>query len=128
MDDISGLTELQAAINTMAVDLKKSLPDIVMASADVIEREIEIRAPERSGNLEKAIDTYQQTTDTQVTAIVQVDDSSPNQKEHYAIFQEFGTSKMAARPFFRPGIEAGRDKASNILIDGILGVIDEHAG
>lgn len=35
----------------------------------------------------------------------------------YGVYQEFGTSKMAAQPFFRPAIEAWREKFQNAFKD-----------
>lgn len=52
-------------------------------------------------------------------------DSAYNPRDpFYWRFVEFGTSKMAARPFMRPAFEQSKEKAANVIIqslkDGIM--------
>jgi HK97 gp10 family phage protein len=37
---------------------------------------------------------------------------------YYARFVEYGTSKMRARPFLRPALNASKSEAKNILLNG----------
>jgi HK97 gp10 family phage protein len=38
---------------------------------------------------------------------------------YYARFIEYGTSKMRARPFLRPALNASKSEAKNILLNGV---------
>jgi HK97 gp10 family phage protein len=127
MDNVLGLDELHSSIAALQNALIAALPATVMEAAQVIEHEIQQRAPEHTGALERSIEVDQTAGATSATAVVQVDDSAQSGDEHYAIFQEFGTSKMAAKPFFRPGIESATDRSSQILIDGVSEVVDQYA-
>lgn len=48
-------------------------------------------------------------------------------KAFYGALLERGTSKMSARPFFRPAIVASRATAARVIGDGLRKVIDEAA-
>jgi hypothetical protein len=37
---------------------------------------------------------------------------------------EFGRSKMAAQPFFKPAIDEGRDEAGGAMADGLREEVD----
>ncbi len=38
----------------------------------------------------------------------------------YALYVEFGTSRMAAQPFLRPALDANQDKFVDALVTGAL--------
>lgn len=47
--------------------------------------------------------------------------------ENLATMWELGTSKMAAKPFFRPAMERARDRILQILLRGYAGMIERYA-
>jgi HK97 gp10 family phage protein len=122
---ITGLDDFAASIDALHNELRGALPDIVLDGATVIEAEIRARAPVRSGNLASAIDTIETSSIDAASAIVQVDDSAQGQQEHYAIFDEFGTSKQPARPFFRPGVQAAAPRAQQLMVERIASIIGD---
>jgi HK97 gp10 family phage protein len=48
-------------------------------------------------------------------------------KAYYARFVELGTSKMAARPYFRPAVISTRPLVANMIADGLKGIIEGMA-
>jgi HK97 gp10 family phage protein len=110
MDSVTGLEELQASIAALNAQLNNELPAIVLEGAEIVEEEIRARAPVLSGAIVRSLDAKSERRKDAASAIVQVEASGPDGTEHYAIFQEFGTSRMRAQPFFRPGVLAAQDK------------------
>ncbi|WP_428718578.1 HK97-gp10 family putative phage morphogenesis protein [Undibacterium curvum] len=127
MDSIQGLGELNSSIARLTSDLDRSLPDLVMRSAEIVESEIRSRAPVDSGELVASLDAKAARRQASASATVQINRSGPDGTEHYAIFQEFGTSKTPANPFFRPGVAASSAAVQSNLTSGILEVIGRHA-
>lgn len=126
MADVSGLAEMEAAIAALNRELEAELPAIALAGADIVEAEIAARAPRRTGALVSSLEDEVERRRGTASAIVQVEDSAASGTEHYAIFQEYGTSKMPAHPFFRPGVEAAKPKVEAALVAGIQNVIANH--
>ncbi|GAC1405497.1 MAG: hypothetical protein NVSMB6_00070 [Burkholderiaceae bacterium] len=122
---ITGLDDLAASIDALQNEMMAALPDIVADGAAVIEAEIRARAPVRTGSLASAIDTIETRGTDTASAIVQVDDSAQGQQEHYAIFDEFGTSKQPARPFFRPAVQAAAARAQQLMVQRIASIIGD---
>ncbi len=122
---VTGMDELAASIDALHNELRAALPDIVADGAAVIEAEIRARAPVRTGSLANAIDTIESHSTDTASATVQVDDSAQGQQEHYAIFDEFGTSKQPARPFFRPGVQAAAPRAQALMVERIASIIGD---
>lgn len=121
-----GVGELSAAIAALNAQLEAELPAIALAGAELVEAEIAARAPRRTGALASSLDAEAERRRGAASAVVQVDDSAVGGVEHYAIFVEYGTSKMAARPFFRPGVEAAKPKVEALLTAAILDTIAKH--
>lgn len=125
-DDVSGLAEMDAAIAALNRELESALPAIALAGADIVEAEIAARAPRRTGALASSLEDEAEREPGAASAIVQIENSSKDGVEHYAIFQEYGTSKMPAHPFFRPGVEAAKPKVEAAIVAGIQNVIAKH--
>ncbi len=122
---VIGLDGLAASIDALHNELRAALPDIVADGAAIIADEVRARAPVRTGSLSNAIDTIVNHGTDSASAIVQVDDSAQGQQEHYAIFDEFGTSKQPARPFFRPGVQAAAPRAQALMVERIASIIGD---
>lgn len=125
MAEISGLDDLNLSISELNKKLNDSLPDLVMLAAEIIEEEIKSRAPVLSGDLVRSLDAKSDRRKDQASALVQIEDSAKDGTEHYAIFNEYGTSHQAAKPFFRPGVEAGRSKVDDFLRTSLIDIVDK---
>jgi HK97 gp10 family phage protein len=126
MADVAGLDGLTAAIAAMNADLRSALPAVALAGAAIVEAEIAARAPHRTGALIASLDEQADSRRNSAGAVVQVEDSAQGGVEHYAIFQEYGTSKMPAHPFFRPGVEAAKPKVAAAMSAELQKVISSH--
>jgi HK97 gp10 family phage protein len=126
MANVSGLAELNAAIAALKADLRRELPAVAMAGADIVAAEIEPRIPRRTGELAASLDEEPGAGRNSASATVEIVQSGPGGQEHKAIFLEYGTSKMPAHPFFRPGVEAAKPKVEAALVAGIQNVIAKH--
>ncbi len=132
---VDGLKELQAALKELPERIARNvLRGSVNAGATVIRKEAQARAPVSSGparkgqsppgTLKRAL--YQKqirelSSLVKQTFIVSVRKGKQyrnqgkkgnlSQDAYYARFVEFGTAKMAARPFLRPAFEARKHDA-----------------
>lgn len=120
-----GLAELTANIAALNRKLSDALPGIVMQAAEIIEAEIAARAPVDTGTLVRSLDAKADRRKTSASATVQIERSGKDGTEHYAIFNEFGTSKQRAKPFFRPGVEAARGKVDALMTQEITALVSE---
>jgi HK97 gp10 family phage protein len=77
----------------------------------------------RTGTLENAIKTAYIPEDS-VTGEIATYSVFINQDAWYARLLEFGTSKMAAKPFIRPAYEAKRVEAGAAVSEKILEVVN----
>lgn len=90
------------------------------AGATIFYREIKVRAMPyyRTGTLEASIlVTY--IPEESVPGKLATYAVTFNKKAWYARLLEFGTSKMAARPFIRPSFEAKKTEAGEAVIEQI---------
>ncbi|MCC7006182.1 MAG: HK97 gp10 family phage protein, partial [Ottowia sp.] len=106
--------------------LKNTLPQAAIAGAEVMKQEISSRAPEHTGQLKASLITQSTHRKASIIATVEIAHSAQEDTEHYAIFQEFGTSKMPARFFFRPGIEAAKPKIKTVMAQAFLAALANH--
>jgi len=132
---VSGLTELLAALKALPEKAaRNALRGAVYAGAKVIVDEAKSKAPVYTGDVSKghpppgtlkrsiimkqipeASNLYKQTFYVTVRHgkkyQKQGKDGSKSQDAYYWRFVEFGTQKMAARPFLRPAFEAKKMEA-----------------
>jgi HK97 gp10 family phage protein len=137
--DIKGLKELQAALNQLPREVqKRPLRAAVSAAAKVIQDEAKRRAPIDTGNLRKAVYRTRSRSGSgpgQETFLVAVKkgkaeyaNTARNRRlnrvgkkyqtqgeAYYWRFLEFGTAKMAAKPFLRPAFENKKQMAVDVL-------------
>ncbi|WMY06768.1 HK97-gp10 family putative phage morphogenesis protein [Paraburkholderia phenoliruptrix] len=114
----SALTDVleNAARATSEAALRKG----ALAGAFVFYREIKVRAMPhyRTGTLENAIKTTY-VPEESVAGEIATYSVFINQDAWYARLLEFGTSKMAAKPFIRPAYEAKRAEAGEVVSEKI---------
>jgi HK97 gp10 family phage protein len=141
LQNVTGLKELQAALKALPANIARNvLRGAVNAGATVIREEAKARAPRYSGppikgqpppgTLKRAL--YQKQIREKSSAVLQTffvgvrqGRSAKKTKKGsidawYARFLEFGTSKMAARPFMRPAFEAKKMAAVQAIKDYLL--------
>lgn len=100
-----------------------SLPTAVAEAAQPVREEVERRAPRGA------------TRELLGSIGDESDERSANRAVHrvfvskyYAYFHEYGTSKMSARPFFRPSIDARKREAADIIARHVLRVSRKVTG
>lgn len=92
-----------------------SLKDAVAAGAGVLVPEVETRAPkgETLQLVGSVGDEPSESSHNRAVHKVYV-------RRYYALFQEYGTSKMAAQPFFRPAIDAKQGEIAEAVQAEVL--------
>lgn len=111
-------SSILAKLTSVSKAAEKATRPAAQAGAEVFYREVKARAePMRdSGRLDQAIyQAFMQDESGETSSKYRI---SWNKKEaFYARFLEFGTSKMAARPFLRPAYDAAQAKAAKAVSD-----------
>ncbi len=108
-EDVDALDAALAAVSSALTG--SGLQACTDAAAVPILKAVKERAPDRTGNLLNHIDTISTHAGSTATTSVQVDGSGPGGSAREAIFLEYGTSKMAAKPFMRPAFESSKQQA-----------------
>lgn len=132
LENVTGLKELRAALLELPKGIaRNTLRGAVAAGAAVVRVEAKNRAPQYTGSvaeghpppgtLKKAVYQKQireKSNDQQQTFFVGVRQGKHSRQTKkglidafYGRFIEFGTSKMAAKPFMRPAFEAKKEAA-----------------
>ena len=146
IENISGLRELEAALQALPQNIARNvLRGAVAAGAAVVRKEARDLAPKSegpqpeghvSGTLRRAI--YQKQIRERSSLLEQTffvgvrkGRSARSTKKSvidawYAHFVEFGTSKMAARPFMRPAFEAKKRAAVDAIQAYLLSRIPDE--
>jgi len=134
--EVQGLKELERKLLEMSPKLaKNALRAAVAAGARVVAAEARKNVPVDSGTLRRSIYTKQireESGDTQQTFYVGARQGKKEQAKKrdgwYFPFVEFGTEKMAARPFMRPAFESTKDAAVQAVKTKLAERIDKLAG
>lgn len=110
LNDIARAT---GQLDMLDLKIKAALPQAAMAGAAVLLEDAISRAPQRTGKLKasgrKRIDS---TTPTSATAVVGF-------TAFYSKFVEYGTRKMAKRPFLRPAVDTKRGAIADAMTDKV---------
>jgi len=83
---------------TLGADMRRVVSEVVRKTAFDVEAGTKQRAPVDTGLLRNS---YNMQMESELTVVVGTD-------VEYAVFQEFGTHKMAAQPHLTPAAEAER--------------------
>lgn len=136
---VEGLAALEATLRELTDEVAyKSIKRGVMAGAEVIRKEASIHAPvgpdrvygpnnKKAGKVRRHLfqSIYKRLFNekkgildglTFATVWVKV---GWNKRTFYGMFEEFGTSKMAARPFMRPAYDTKKFEAVAKIVDEI---------
>ena len=106
---ISGLDELERKLKELPKQFaKKAVRKALKAGAEPIVTEMETLAPKRTGFLSQHIGTKIKLTPKETAGTIRI---GPSSNAFYAMFLEFGTSKMSAQPFMRKAFENQKQRA-----------------
>ena len=117
-NNLGGLEEFQSSMQTLVEQLKAGAMEGTQAAGEIIFAEIHQRA---KGTVRESLALATHETETGARAVIKVENSEPGGKEHHAVFLEYGTSRMAAEPFMRPGFDAAEARA----VDRFTAVLTE---
>ncbi len=92
---IEGVKETVEKLRTYSQKKQKQISHLVLKSGLRVEAEAKRRAPVRTGALRNSI---RSEMEDEFTAVI-------GAYMPYAIYVEFGTRKMEARPYLRPAVE-----------------------
>lgn len=118
---ITGLRELDAALKELAWPAaRRALRKGMRRGANVIRDEARARAPVDTGHLKRSITTRERSDEgADMRFAVEVPRGA-----FYGRFLEYGTSKMAAKPFLRPAAEAKTEEAVSTMRDALADAIE----
>lgn len=109
--DFSDIEKFQKRLDEMgrkgAILENKAL----LAGAEVINKEIVKNAPKRTGHAKKFLKISKVSKEKGIKIVKIGISKGDNSEAFYLKFHEYGTSKMAARPFMRPAFERKRKEA-----------------
>lgn len=126
--EIKGLEELIKNLNSLPEKIEKRvLRAAVRQGANVIKKKAQEYVPIDKGDLKKSIKVSGEKAKPGVIAfkVQPTDNKKKGISVFYGRFQEFGTSKMAAKPFMRPAYDEAGEDVINKVIDTVKSKIDE---
>lgn len=114
--EIIGLRELDTALQNLAWPAaRRALRKGMRAGANVVRDEARAKAPVRTGNLKRKIRTRERSEEGgNMRFAVEIPRDA-----FYGRFLEYGTSKMAAKPFLRPAAENKTEAAVTRMRDSL---------
>lgn len=99
------------------------------AALDLLADEVRSRCPVDTGALRDSIEVAVRTSrNGAVRGRVVVGGNDAEGATYYAFFLEFGTARMAAKPFLRPAVDAARSRVQGLLARRILSGIARRRG
>lgn len=120
------MKECREALQTLSKAVQRNVGKRALrAPAEVIARAVKARAPVSTrgnnptkGSLRESVTVAASRAEKgRPTVVVLAADVA-------AVPNEFGTSKMAAQPFFRPAVDAAREQAGAVMADALRGEVD----
>ena len=109
--DFSDLDKLQKRLDEMGRKGSTLENKALLAGAEVINKEVVNNAPERTGHAKKYLKVSKVSKEKGIKVVKVGISKGDNSEAFYLKFHEYGTSKMAARPFMRPAFERKRKEA-----------------
>ena len=102
--EYKGIDQVLLVLDDLIVNFDNDVTDAMKEIADELERLMEKYAPVLTGALRDSIEALRRGK--LLVAIRML---------YYGFYQEWGTSKMAPRPFIRPAVEELKAKVDKIL-------------
>jgi len=116
---IEGFEEIQEALNKLGNGKNVMVNKALKKSIEVLHAEIVARTPvdeENTGEHLKDDIVMSDVIDEEgVLSIYTGVKKTENSRRFYAMFVEFGTKKMRARPFIQPSYNAKKNKAFTVM-------------
>ena len=123
--DFSDLDKLQKRLDEMGRKGSTLENKALLAGAEVINKEVVKNAPERTGHAKKYLKVSKVSKEKGIKVVKVGISKGDNSEAFYLKFHEYGTSKMAARPFMRPAFERKRkealEKTYEVIKEGLGG-------
>jgi HK97 gp10 family phage protein len=107
-----GMQELIRRLEHLGTEADRVKEDALLAGAEIIQQAASEKAPRDTGKLAENIVISDVKEDGTV-------DIGPDRDRFYGLFLEFGTSKMAARPFLQPAFEESKEQVQQKMADVI---------
>lgn len=119
--EILGLKELDQALQQLAWPAaRRALRKGMRQGANAVRDEVRAKAPVKTGNLRRKIRTRERSEDADgLRFAIEIPRSA-----FYGRFIEFGTSKIAAKPFMRPAAEAKTEAAVTVMRNALAEAIE----
>lgn len=130
VSEVKGLEDLIAKLNSLPEKLeKKVIRSAVRKGANIIRDKARSYVPVDSGELRKSITVSgaKYKKGTIAFAIKPRKNKKRGITVFYGKFIEFGTSKMAAKPFMRPAYDEAEKEVLETVINDIKSKVDEVA-
>ncbi|QPA31625.1 HK97-gp10 family putative phage morphogenesis protein [Thermaerobacillus caldiproteolyticus] len=110
--ELHGMQELLRQLEQVGSEAERVKKDALLAGAEVVQQAASEKAPRDTGKLAENIVISDIKEDGTV-------DIGPDRDRFYGLFLEFGTSKMAARPFLQPAFEENKEQVQQKMADVI---------
>ena len=110
MGGISGIKLDTTALDKLAANLNTNVSNALASIAEQVKGRAADNAPYDTGALSNSIHSEKQTDMLYIVA----------DQVEYGIWQELGTSKIAAKPFMTPAIEATQRDVARIIADEVF--------
>jgi len=104
---MEGIEKVLVRLNQISFDIVADLETAAKAGARVIRDTAKDNVPVRTGTLRDSI-TIETVEKDENEVVVRI---GPQKKAFYGLFLEYGTSKMAARPWLRPAVDEKQQEA-----------------
>lgn len=129
--DVNGMAEYFETLAQVEKDMDEEALSLVKEVADIVADEIRTRTPVGDASrgdphpgqlLAHVVSTGPFKDGNRYYAYAEVD-MRDRETMLYAVYNEWGTPTMAARPYIRPGIRAGIRRGDKIMIERLLKVV-----
>ena len=124
---IEGLTNLQHKIEEKRKEIGEVFNKGLPSGADKVVASAKSKAPKgATHNLENAIaknEVWLRGGKYSIYVGIQINEVFTKADGWYARMQEFGTSRMAARPYLRPAFNEQKAKINNDIVNDLKGIL-----
>lgn len=120
---IEGWEELERKLRQLGstINERELLEGALMEGAVIVQDEIKLRAPYKTGQLRGSIAISKRGRQKYSVRI------GPDKSGFYGRMLELGTSRMPARPFMRPAFDAVHNDAQRAISDAIWREVEKAA-
>jgi len=126
--EIKGLEELISKLNGLPDKLETKVVRAAIRKGAILMRDkARDKVPVDTGTLKKSIKIRNNRSEKGIISfkIGPTSDKKKGTDVFYGRFVEFGTSKMAAKPFMRPALDESENEVLDVVINGIQSKFNE---